>query len=249
MVSKKQLVTNLFLGAYVLTLISGIIYNALLGYKIGIILVSSLQGLGAILIIFCFPLAEKVFKIEIGSFLRILILSFAYCALYLGGMFDFYSLIPAWDIILHFTSGIIFTFVAFVIVRNLFLHDLPRKKTYTLSIIVAVLVSCTIANLWEIFEFVCDSLFHGNAQRFIPEIDGIYNGGNSELNLVGDKDTIYNFFVQPSGYRYALIDTMYDMIVCLAGTILTTFGLILAYRFNNDESIDYLLYKEQKETD
>ncbi len=135
-----------------------------------------------------------------------------------------------------------------MVIHNLFLKDLTKGKNYLLSLFVAFLASCTIALLWEVFEFCSDTLFSGNAQRFIPEIEGIYNGGDSSLNLEGSMEDIYNFYVKPEGYRYALLDTMKDMILCLVSTILTSMALGIYCHFKSDVVFDYLICKENKLT-
>ena len=80
----------------------------------------------------------------------------------------------------------------------------------------------------------------------IPTVNGIYNGGNSNLPLLGDNKTIAEFFRRPEGYRYALFDTMYDMVVCFVGTMLTTIVLGISYNFANAYKLDNLI-KYQKQ--
>lgn len=242
----KNRISFYFCLIFIGFLIGGICYNYFSGQQGVMIAFKALQASSSFVIILLFPVAERLFKIEINGLLRALLLSFCFFALYLGTLFNFYDLIPSWDLILHFSSGLIFTFIAFVIVRNLFLTDLPKKKNFILSLVVAIFISCTIACLWEIFEFTCDTLFHSNSQRFIPEIEGIYNGGNSSFDLEGTPLEIYEFYKSPAGYRYALMDTMLDMIVCLAGTIFTSFALVFNYKYANDTLIDSLIYKEKE---
>ena len=237
----KRIVSISFLILYIITLIIAVIINHYNGMEAIEIFGKTMQGIAGIVIIFSFEIVEKMFKIEIAQSIRIILLIFTYCAIFLGTNLDFYRLIPSWDIILHFSSGILFTFIAFIIVKNLFLNDLPYKKNYILSLTMAVFISFSIAYLWELFEFTCDSLFHGNSQRFIPEVDGIFNGGDSSLNLNGDKDLIYDFFIKPEGYRYALMDTMIDMTVCFLGTMISTIGLTLAYKHVNEDSFQVIV--------
>ena len=71
--------------------------------------------------------------------------------------------------------------------------------------------------MWEIYEFTFVSLFGTNMQKVIPEVDGLFNGGDSSLILNGSNDLIADFFKTPAGYRYALMDTMEDIVCCFTG--------------------------------
>lgn len=242
--NKNKLVSIFFSGIFLLLFIVGLIYNkdnlASKWYTY------TIDGLLSIFAIIVFPLLSKMFKIIIAPLIRILVLSFVLAAVYLGTIFDFYSKISFWDLLLHFSSGVIFTFIGFVIVKNLFLDKLERKQSYLFGLIVAVLLSFSIAFMWEILEFTGDSITGGNAQKFIPTVNGIYNGGNSNLPLLGDNKTIAEFFRRPEGYRYALFDTMYDMVVCFVGTMFATIVLGISYNFANAYKLDNLIkYQNQ----
>ena len=137
----KRIVSISFLILYIITLIIAVIINHYNGMEAIEIFGKTMQGIAGIVIIFSFGIVEKMFKIEIAPSIRTILLIFTYCAICLGTNLEFYRLIPSWDIILHFSSGILFTFTAFIIVKNLFLNDLPYKKNYILSLTMAVVIS------------------------------------------------------------------------------------------------------------
>ncbi len=104
--------------------------------------------------------------------------------------------------------------------------------------------SLSVALLWEVFEYTTDSLLGGNAQRVIPEM--FNNGNNTKLPLEGNMEEIYNFYLQPEGYRYALEDTMTDIIVCLGGTVLSSAMVLIIAKTSSANEMNYLIYKEDK---
>ena len=59
-------------------------------------------------------------------------------------------------------------------------------------------------------------------QKFIPMVDGLFNGGAGREPLLGTDEQIAAFFRRPEGYKYALMDTMYDLVVDLVGAAIMT---------------------------
>ena len=47
--------------------------------------------------------------------------------------------------------------------------------------------------MWEIYKFTFDSLFGTNMQKIIPEVDGLFNDGDSTSILNGTNDLIADF--------------------------------------------------------
>ena len=68
-------------------------------------------------------------------------------------------------------------------------------------------------------------------QKVIPKVDGLFNGGDSSVILNGSNDLIADFFKTPAGYRYALMDTMEDIVCCLTGGLTyLIISLFLTYK-------------------
>ena len=132
-------------------------------------------------------------KIEIPSNLYISYILFVFGTLFLGGLRDYYYMIPIWDIVLHTLSGLIFGAVGFS-----FVSILNKQKSIELSpLFIAIFAfgfAIAIGVIWEIYEFTVDGAFGLNMQKFALK-DG--------TNLIG---------------RAALVDTMEDLIVDVLGT-------------------------------
>lgn len=75
-----------------------------------------------------------------------------------GSGFGLYGLIPHWDTIVHFYSGVIFAWLGLFAVQA---AELKRrgKLPKWFVIISALAVPLALATLWECYEFACDMLF------------------------------------------------------------------------------------------
>jgi hypothetical protein len=85
---------------------------------------------------------------------------FIYLTLFLGSVRKFYERFTWWDGLLHFQSGLLLGVIGFLLV-----YILNERKTDKLTLgpgFVAIFSFCfslALANLWEIYEFIGDSLF------------------------------------------------------------------------------------------
>lgn len=185
-----------------------------------LILMSAISG---ILLTYVFIALEYLFGVKTAPTFRLMIQIFGALALVLGETFTLYYQIPWWDTFLHFTSGILFAFVGSYLLDAVFKNSQIQHRNIVL-IVGGCLICLSVGFIWEIFEFSMDSLFGLNMQKAIPEIEGIFNGGNTFEELIGSSELIADFYKSPEGYRYALMDTMQDLTVCFLGVLL--FGLI-----------------------
>lgn len=84
-------------------------------------------------------------------------------------------------------------------------------------------------------------------QKSIPEIEGIFNGGSTALPLEGSDEVIAEFFRSLEGYRYALMDTMGDILCYFFGN-LVFIGLAIGGYFINknmfDNAIEFKSFKK-----
>ncbi|MDE6655767.1 MAG: hypothetical protein K2J85_02115, partial [Anaeroplasmataceae bacterium] len=105
-------------------------------------------------------------KISIPILFHYLLLLHLILALILGSGFNFYDKIACWDMILHGYFGFIFS----VLVCILLLNYNGEKINSFLFFILIFFVTMGAASLWEIYEFVMDTLLDGDAQRIQESI-------------------------------------------------------------------------------
>ena len=117
--------------------------------------------------------------------------AFLFCAVVLGEVLEFYYLVPMWDAVLHFFSGVMLTYLGFHLAR-MYLH--VRGIVCAMA---AVCFSAALGAVWECYEYLMDGMFAMNMQKFTDE------GGRA-------------FFG-----RAALADTMEDLLLDVLSAVLT----------------------------
>ena len=153
---------------------------------------------------------------------------------FLGASFNFYTLIPFLDDILHACWGILFSSLGFAIVKSL-MGEPKNLKQFIAYLIFAVGFCMLISILWEVYEFASDNLSHNfdmqedtiihhfHSFRLYPgydhlhtlEVDGIAK------TILYDKDG--NVLLELDGYLdIGLYDTMWDILWCLFTTVALT---------------------------
>ena len=150
-------------------------------------------------------LLERKFSFEIPNCMSIAYFVFLYFAIYLGEVRQFYYLIPCWDDILHCFSGAMLGALGFSLVS--ILNDSKNVKVELNPYFICLFAFCfAIASgaIWEIYEFMGDSLFGLNMQKFRLS-DGTL--------LVGSD---------------ALSDTMFDIIIDTVGALVVVIAAALS---------------------
>lgn len=125
---------------------------------------NNFMAISSILMIFL-PLSiyvlEKIIKKEIGEIVKLVFLLFVLAAGVLGAIGNLYNEITYYDKLVHFISGVLVSLLV-ILLSKLFYKEEPNKKILFLIIVV---LNLAIASLWEIFEFLFDTLFDKNAQK------------------------------------------------------------------------------------
>ncbi len=120
------------------------------------IILNSLLVIAIILI--SFYLNKKIPVLKKGTFLAMML--FVLFSLFFGKTLNFYSVIPYFDKILHFTSGIIFARAG----KEIYIK-INGNGNIPLMILFVIMFSSSISGLWEIWEFSSDCILKTNAQN------------------------------------------------------------------------------------
>ena len=156
------------------------------------------------------PALNKIFKISVPFSFNVAVTVFAFLAIDLASVLDFYGLIPYFDKFIHTVFGIIGAFGIFI----LLLYGNGEKLKPWCFFTVILLSVLGIAALWEIYEYFANMITHTDMQRWLPD-----------FNTVGDM-TVKEFF---STYN-PLWDTIWDIVVAAIGVFIFFAG-ILADKF------------------
>lgn len=154
---------------------------------------------------------EKLFGLRIDLKLLTAFYLFGFLSTVIGETFLVYYKVQLFDKILHATSGIIAIYFSYGFVY-VFLKNGTGKHNFAAALVLGFLIALGLAAFWEIIEFTWDLIFGTNMQKIIPENE-LFNGGDSFAQLNGTDAQIAEFFREPSGYKYALLDSMWDMVV------------------------------------
>lgn len=215
-------------------------------------LLTAWQSLLGILVLML-PAVLKKFRFIIPAYLRIVLVFYVCAAIFLGEVRSFYYRFEHWDTICHMSSGMIFTVISYSFVYLLNAKkDVYQKLSPGFVALFAFCFAATSGMVWEVMEFFIDSIFGCNMQKFIPMVDGIWNGGAGKEPLIGTNEQIAEFFRSPAGYKYALMDTMYDIIVDLFGALFMTMVCYVIMKFTKTSMDGFVITRqklEQKTTD
>ena len=99
---------------------------------------------------------NKIFKVKLNDGIIFIWLIFIFLAHYMGVTCEFYNKWEGFDKVVHTFSGILTAYVGMLL--------LPKNKVW-FSILFIISFSAFCAFAWETFEFVCNILFGGDAQR------------------------------------------------------------------------------------
>lgn len=159
-----------------------------------------LQLIGTAFIPLILPIFSRMTKKQYPLALNILIALHIVLAVDLGSAMNFYDSIYCWDMILHGYFGFIASIAFYVLLRSW-----NRETHFRFGFYVMVFLSTMgCAAIWEIFEFVCDTLLHSDAQRV------------AESSAMGHTP---------------VYDTMMDLIIATAGYAVFCIGILIRNRF------------------
>jgi len=178
-------------------------------------------------------LLEKIFRLEISFFANLMLFIFSFGAIFLGQFVGLYYSTSWWDKVTHVFSGVMLFFYGTALSGVFF------KDDNKLAVVVfGVLFALAAGLLWEIAEFTIDTVFGSEMQKCIP--DAFRNGGDIFKDLNGTVEEIGQFYQKPSGYRYALMDTMFD----IPSTDVRKFTVTLPYAKKKIEKANILELKQ-----
>ncbi|MBR3210273.1 MAG: hypothetical protein IKF82_08455 [Bacilli bacterium] len=125
----------------------------------GIVII--LKDSSIVFTIFLPYIVKKYFKLDINDNLIFLWIIFIFLAHYLGVICEFYFKFYAYDKVTHTFSGVLSGSVALLII------DKIKSKNFWFNILFILSFTWFCAGMWEVFEYLCNILFGGDAQRVV----------------------------------------------------------------------------------
>lgn len=184
---------------------------------------SLLQYIAMSIVLISPRLFKKFANLEVPVEVHISVTAFAFLGLVLGDGLNFYGKIGWWDSLLHFTSGIILSFIALWLLQMLILRRKYLFMHRALLYIFVVAFSLAVGAVWELCEYTVDDIFHTNNQQYMA---------TTRATIVSSDD-------EPLEGHDALADTMKDLALDLAGAI-----LVVCYECSKKEITQYYVSKK-----
>ena len=200
---------------------------------------------------------QVALRIELPTMLEITMLIFIFAAEILGEIFNFYSIFPFWDTVLHTLNGFLAAAIGLSLVRLLNKSD--RLLIYLSPLFTSIVAFCfsmTIGVFWEFFEFSMDRFLGFDMQKDTV----IHTISSVMLNPTGENDpvvmenisdvTVSGHDLGLGGYLYSgLNDTMMYILFNYIAALLFS---VLVYYFlkkKNDDSVVVKLIPHKKDKD
>ncbi len=148
---------------YGLIFVVGVVALGMLIFEKDITITRTLQLLGIVPIMLVPQLLRWLFHLNVPKVFETTYLIFVFLAYFLGVALSWYGSVPYYDKLVHFLSG----FVSSMFGVYLLVHMKEYSKNPWFNALFIVMMSLSIAGLWEFFEFNCDAIFKRDAQRVI----------------------------------------------------------------------------------
>ena len=166
------------------------------------------------------------------KFQNISILGF-FLASFGGAYLNLYYSLPGYDKVLHALGTAEAVYIGYEYVAA---TQLKFKKTcpHQIANLTALGLGFVFSCAWELFEFIFDQFFGGDAQHWSYE--------NALASAGGDPEKIFNLFAVEDPMRFALMDTMGDMVLNFIGAFLMYWILcIIPYRHKGKGDVNAMI--------
>lgn len=223
-----------------LLMIGGIILRLIEADSLGVYqplqMAANLLGMFAFEIFQAFP-KKTLFRNFSSNFQNFTIMSF-FLASFGGAFLNFYYLIPMYDKVLHMLGCMVAVFMGYELVCAMQLRDRCTCSP-KIAALTAVGVAFLFSTGWEIFEFVFDQWFGGDAQHWSLEKAIEEAGGIENVFMLIPLDA------ERLEARFAIMDTMADTILNAIGAMIMYVVLkIHPYRHKGANNINKILTEE-----
>lgn len=167
-------------------------------------------------------LAEWVLRFRAGMPLVICCMLFGFFGNTVSNVWRMYDFFPAWDMVLHSLSGVLFAAVGLGL-GSLVTYNQPEGKLKIVAIVAfAFFFSLSVGFIWEVFEFTVDTINPASSTQ--GWADGMIQMGSDGVYDIPDGT-----YLVDSRRGTAILDTMEDMILHLLGSLITLIPLAIVF--------------------
>ena len=167
-------------------------------------------------------LAEWVLRFRAGMPLVICCMLFGFFGNTVSNVWRMYDFFPAWDMVLHSLSGVLFAAVGLGL-GSLVTYNQPEGKLKIVAIVAfAFFFSLSVGFIWEVFEFTVDTINPASSTQ--GWADGMIQMGSDGVYDIPDGT-----YLVDNRRGTAILDTMEDMILQLLGSLITLIPLAIVF--------------------
>lgn len=105
---------------------------------------------------------EKLFHKKISTMIKFIVVLFIFSAHFLGTTLELYNHIAYFDKVTHTISGVLTALFALLFLK---VADLYDKRKIAFNILFLLSFTMLVASGWEMFEYIANIFFGGDAQR------------------------------------------------------------------------------------
>ena len=223
--NKNSITLIILMSLYAAFCIGSLIYFAVIGRGR-----DCLISVAYLVIAPIFYLAE--YNLKIRSPLPYTVFVLVFCAFcFLGASFNFYTIIPMLDDILHACWGVLFSTLGFCIIKSL-MGEPKTTKQFVAYLLFSIGFCMLLSIIWEIYEYTCDCLMPNFDMQEDTIVDHIHSfmlhqpyDHLNTLQIDGiaytqlfDKEGNLLYTIEGGYLDIGLIDTMMDIIWCVVST-------------------------------
>lgn len=152
-----------------------------------------------------------------------------------GAYLNLYYTLPGYDKVLHALGTAEAVYIGYEYVAA---TQLKFKKTspHQIANLTALGFGFILSSAWELFEFIFDQFFGGDAQHWSYE--------NALSSAGGDPEKIFHLFAVEDPMRFALMDTMGDIVLNFIGAFIM-YGVLclIPYRHKGKNDVNAIITK------
>ncbi|NLY97026.1 MAG: PTS sugar transporter subunit IIC [Clostridiaceae bacterium] len=147
-------------------------------------------------------LIDRKWAMGLPDYMFVLYYIFLFCAVFLGDVLRFFQLIPFWDLLLHGFSGAMLAALGFAFIRMVNKKKVRIRLSPFFASLFVFCFAVAIAALWEIYEYVFDSLLSLNMQKYMLEDGTPFIGREALADTMEDLivNTVISFIAAAIGY-------------------------------------------------
>lgn len=156
-----------------------------------------------------------------------------------GAFLSFYYKVPGYDKILHAFGTAEAVYIGYEYVAAI---QLKYKKTcpHQIATLCSLGIAFILSSAWEVFEFLYDQFFGGDVQH--------WSYANALASAGGNPDAVFNLFPVSDPMRFALMDTMGDIVLnFVGGLIMYAVLCIFPYRHKGKGDVNAKILRELAE--